>query len=271
LKTQEGFTGRYTLKGLEEDLVFREIDLRMGLAKKLSPAARKIVSYAFSEMLNNAIDHSHSRKGSVRLSYGGQVDFEIIDRGIGVFESVRRKFKLKNHFEAAEHLLKGKQTTFPERHSGRGIFFTSKIADCFSLESGRLALTIDNRVHDVILKDSRPLKGTRVTFSLSRQSRKDLKALFDEYSDSEFEFDRTRLRVRLSEEDDIVSRSQARRILFGIEKFKRIVLDFKKVKGIGQGFADEVFRVFQSLHPDIVIEAVNTSPSVDFMIRRAKK
>ena len=67
-----------------------------------------------------------------------------------------------------------------------------------------------------------------------------------------------------------ISRSQARRILFGLEKFKKIVLDFDKVRAVGQGFADEVFRVWQVNHPDIKIIAKNANQDIDFMIKRAK-
>ncbi|MBU1862219.1 MAG: STAS-like domain-containing protein [Candidatus Omnitrophica bacterium] len=68
-----------------------------------------------------------------------------------------------------------------------------------------------------------------------------------------------------------MARSQARRILFGLDQFKCIVLDFKDVAGIGQGFADEIFRVFQNAHPDISFEVVNANESVQFMIARSKK
>ncbi len=68
---------------------------------------------------------------------------------------------------------------------------------------------------------------------------------------------------------ETLSRSQARRLLFGLEKFRRVVLDFKKVQGVGQSFADEIFRVFHNAHPRIQIEAIHGAPSVTFMIRRA--
>ena len=61
---------------------------------------------------------------------------------------------------------------------------------------------------------------------------------------------------------DYVSRSEARRLLHGLEKFKEIILDFSGVKSIGQGFADEVFRVFQNGHPDIVLKKINVSPTL---------
>jgi hypothetical protein len=44
---------------------------------------------------------------------------------------------LKNHLEAIQDLLKGKQTTMPKSHSGEGIFFTSKIADNLTISSSQ--------------------------------------------------------------------------------------------------------------------------------------
>ena len=268
--TARFFSSRYQIKGLEEDKVFREAELRMGLKRMLSPAAYAAVGYAFTEMLNNAIEHSKSSHAGVRVRCEhGMLEFEVVDQGIGVFESIRKKFRLANHFEAVEHLSKGKQTTNPKRHSGQGIFFTSKIADRFVLESGKVRYIVDNIIQDILLEDTRNRKGTRVAFRLKQKSRKDLKRLFDEYTGSNYEFDKTRITVYLSgAKGENIARSQAKRMLFGLDKFRRIVLDFKKVRGIGQGFADEVFRVFRAHHPSIRIEPVNMSPSVAFMIRR---
>ena len=67
-----------------------------------------------------------------------------------------------------------------------------------------------------------------------------------------------------------ISRSQARRVLSGLEKFKIVVFDFDKVPMIGQSFADEIFRVFQSKHPKIQIEAINMNEAVRFMIDRVE-
>jgi anti-sigma regulatory factor (Ser/Thr protein kinase) len=264
------FRAVYKNRGLEEDRVLSEVELRLALPRKLSGQARRIVAYAFTEMLNNAIEHSHAGHSEVAVRMDpSNFEFAVVDRGIGVFDSIRRKFRLKDRFEAVEHVLKGKQTTDPERHSGQGIFFTSKIADRFVLESGGLSLVMDNVENDIALKDIKAFKGTRVYFRIKRKSRKDLKAVFDQYSNAEYEFDRTKVYVRLSQrKDEVISRSQARRLLFGLERFKRITLDFSGVSGVGQGFVDEIFRVFRTRHPDIEIEAVNMQPSVRFMVER---
>ncbi|MFH0834705.1 MAG: STAS-like domain-containing protein, partial [Patescibacteria group bacterium] len=68
-----------------------------------------------------------------------------------------------------------------------------------------------------------------------------------------------------------ISRSQARRVLAGLEKFKVIVFDFDKVPMIGQAFADEIFRVFHDKHPQIRLETANMNEGVEFMIKRAKR
>ena len=68
-----------------------------------------------------------------------------------------------------------------------------------------------------------------------------------------------------------VSRSQARRIVTGLEKFKVVILDFDRVPSVGQAFADEIFRVFKSKYPEIEIQTKNMVPTVQFMIERAQK
>ena len=67
-----------------------------------------------------------------------------------------------------------------------------------------------------------------------------------------------------------ISRSQARRVLSGLEKFKIIVFDFDKVPVAGQAFADEIFRVFHNKHPHITLDAVNMNEGVKFMVERAR-
>ncbi len=262
------------LAGLNEDRVFDQIDFQLQLKKRLSHQAHKICTYAFSEMLNNAIDHSKSK--TVHIEFGlanGNAEFWIKDAGIGAFESVRKSFKLQNHFEAAEHLMKGKQTTMPSRHSGQGIFFTSRAGDLFAIESAGLKLLSDNRSHDVALEQlAKPVKGTWVYFLIKQKTRRDLGQLFLDYANDDFEFDKTEVRVRLSpKQGEHVSRSEAKRILFGLDKFKRIIFDFGGVAGIGQAFADEVFRVFQRQHPGIQVTAEKMNAAVQFMVERSRR
>jgi len=67
----------------------------------------------------------------------------------------------------------------------------------------------------------------------------------------------------------LVSRSQARRILSGLELLKEVTLDFKNIEYIGQAFADEIFRVFKNRNPEILLKTVNLNGEVQNMINRA--
>ena len=69
---------------------------------------------------------------------------------------------------------------------------------------------------------------------------------------------------------DFISRSQARRLLVGLEKFKKIILDFEHIATIGQGFADEIFRIWHDHHPEVLFETRHTNQDIEFMLSRAR-
>ena len=71
--------------------------------------------------------------------------------------------------------------------------------------------------------------------------------------------------------DGVVTRSQAKRVLSHVERFKEVLLDFNGIEEVGQAFADEVFRVFQRSHPDVRISTINTSPRVQLFINRVQQ
>ena len=257
--------------GLEEDRVFQELDFKMGLHGNVPANVYSIAQYAITEIVNNSIEHS----GSSQVRLWAQLDrdhfrFEVRDWGIGVYRNVMNKMHLKNELDALEHVFKGKQTTMPDRHSGEGIFFTSRIADVFKLRSHREQATIDNTLPDTFVREERFLKGTLAFFVVRRRSKKTLQRLFEQYTNRDLQFDRNVVRVRLSEEKGLLSRSQARRLIVGLDKYRRITFDFQGVKEIGQSFADEIFRVFAKRAPHIHIDYANASPAVEFMIKRAK-
>lgn len=102
-----------------------------------------------------------------------------------------------------------------------------------------------------------------------------LNEVFKKYTnlteESDYGFDKTEIRIKLYTTGGVhISRSQARRVLSGLEKFKIIVFDFDKVPTVGQAFADEVFRVFHNKYPQIKLEVENMTDGVKFMIERAR-
>lgn len=196
------------------------------------------------------------------------------DNGVGVFKNVMVNREIDNEPDAARELIKGKLTTQPGWHSGEGIFWTSKIADRFSLKSYNYELVVDNTIGDyTIQKNKRTLVGTEVYFEIAKNTDKSLQKLFRDFSfdHKTLSLDTTVIPVKLFNEGEIwISRSQAKKLLAGLERYKKIIFDFAGIEVIGQAFADEIFRVFNIHHPDIELESVNMSDSVKLMVSHAQ-
>jgi hypothetical protein len=100
------------------------------------------------------------------------------------------------------------------------------------------------------------------------------KEVFDEFAspENDYAFDKTIVPVKMAEQspNDLISRSQAKRLLLRIDRFRTAVLDFQNVNQIGQAFADEIFRVFARSHPSVDVQFKNSNEEVTKMIRRAQ-
>jgi anti-sigma regulatory factor (Ser/Thr protein kinase) len=260
------------LAGLDESTVYKDIAITLNNSR-LPDNVESIVNYAFTEMLNNAIDHSMADHCSIEVQLDAtRLGFTVRDGGIGVFHSIADKFDLQDEHAAMIELIKGKTTTQPEAHSGEGIFFVSRAADRFVLRSHRLQLEWDRRRDDVFVSEPRFLKGTQVRFEIGIASRTRLENVFAEFAPEEYNyrFEKTRVLVKLLQRE-YVSRSEAKRLLHNLDRFSEIELDMREVANVGQGFADEIFRVFASTHPGIVIRAINAGKAIEAMIQHVSK
>ncbi len=260
------------LVGLDESTVYEDIAITLTLSR-LPGHIESIMHYAFTEILNNAVDHSESDQCAIEVQLDAtKLAFTVRDRGIGVYYSIAEKFDLPDEHQAMIELLKGKTTTKPHAHSGEGIFFVSRAADRFVLRSHRLQVEWDRDRDDVFVSEPRFLKGTHVRFEIRKNSRTHLENVFAEFAPEEydFQFSKTRVLVKLLNRQ-YVSRSEAKRLLHNLDKFSEIELDMRDVTSVGQGFADEVFRVFAKTHPGIVIRPLNTGKAVEAMIQHVRK
>ena len=256
--------------GLAEDLVWSKYVKPMILS--CSQNIYHICAYGFTEIFNNAIDHS---KGTTIFTdveiKNNNLTIEIMDNGIGIFKKIQNALRLDSMKEAILHLSKGKFTTDPSNHTGEGIFFTSRIFDTFSILSSNMYYSFQNEEWFLSPEKNENFgQGTLIKMVISLDSKKTTKEIFDQYTDQEIGFGKTIVAVALSADpnDPHISRSQAKRLLMGLEKFRTIVLDFKGVSSVGQAFVDEVFRVFQNEHPGITLHYVNANEDVESMIKR---
>jgi hypothetical protein len=194
----------------------------------------------------------------------------IHDNGVGIFKKIQAALKLPDERSAIVELSKGKFTTDPSRHSGEGVFFTSKMFDRFEIISSGLLFsgtpdTVPPEVRDKFID------GTTVWMRLDNDSSRRPKDVYDKFTE-EFAFTKTAVPIRLAQvgASGLVSRSQAKRILAGFDRFKVVSLDFEGVEWIGQGFADEIFRVYALAHPETKIMVQGANPAVQAMIDHVK-
>jgi len=255
---------------LEEGRVLSDLQQKYNFLRELGGNVKSTFQYAFTEMLNNAIEHSFGKTISINIVKDSKtIMFSITDDGIGIFNNIAQNCGLENEREALQELIKGKLSTLPETHSGEGIFFTSKACDYFSIESGSCFFEVDNADNYVSVQTVKETKGTKIRARISLENLQNLTNIFRKYTSSDFEFDTTQITVKLFQDDiENVSRSQARRVVHNLDKFQKVLFDFSGVDIIGQAFVDEIFRVFQNKHPHIKLEYYNCCEDVEFMIMR---
>jgi excisionase family DNA binding protein len=252
---------------LEEHVVWRELTDAVAIDE--STPAGMVLRYSLTEMLNNAIDHSGGSTVAIDVSETTTLmAFRVTDDGDGAFAHLRHGLGLADDFEAIGSLSKGKQTTWRERHTGEGIFFTSRGNDLFQLSANGKRWTVDNIRGDQAVGVSAVEQGTAAYAQVDPQTTRSTREVFEEFS-KDFEFVRTRPSVKLFGMGvRFVSRSEARRLLDGLDDFTEIDVDFAGVQDVGQGFVDELLRVWPQEHPGTMINPINMNNAVEFMIRR---
>lgn len=255
----------------QEDVVWRNrVRPKIG---EIPDNALSIWNYGFTEMFNNVVDHSGSSTVWVQIKKTAYITEMVIwDRGVGIFNKIKNTLGLLDERHAVLELTKGKLTTDPASHSGEGIFFSSRMFDTFGILSGEVYLshTYDSE-EDWVLQTSQYCQGTWIVMKLMNNTSRIPKEIFDKFtSGDDLGFTKTVLPVRLAKYGDekLISRSQAKRLLERIDRFKTVLFDFNEVDTIGQAFTDEVFRVFVSQHPQIRIIPINTNKAVSEMITR---
>ena len=274
LTTLSEWTNNYRIgPELAEDVVWAQ-DVKNQLGP-LSDNAENIWHYGFTEMFNNAIDHSEGSIIGVRVTRTiVDAEIQIHDNGCGIFKKIQKALDLLDERHAVLELAKGKLTTDPKHHTGEGIFFTSRMFDEFDILSGGVYFSHEyGDEEDWILERDRDLGETAVFMELKHKTTRTTEEIFKKFmSKEDFGFTKTIVPVRMAKfgEDGLVSRSQAKRLLARVERFQTVLFDFREVDTIGPAFADEIFRVFALRHPEIKLIETKTNSEIDKMISKAR-
>ncbi|WP_217361867.1 STAS-like domain-containing protein [Paraburkholderia agricolaris] len=260
------------LDGLEEHVVWSE-HFRPAFSQYMGEAALSIWEYGFTEILNNAREHSQGTEVKISSNIrAGCTSVWMDDNGEGIFKRISRICKLPDERQAILELAKGKLTTDPENHSGEGVFFSARAFDMFQITSGGLLFDHQDGEEDFLFERDKEKAGTLVWMAHGNHTQRTLKEVFDEYSmPDEYTFSKTVVPVKLARfgQEGLVSRSQAQRLLARVDRFKIVLFDFSDVETVGQAFADEIFRVYAKGHPEVELQPIHATPQIQQMITRA--
>ena len=280
-KTEYSFQYSAKDKVNEDDIYYGDIS---PLLQDISEEAKRIWRYAFMEMMNNAIEHSACDNIYCRVARDVlYTEITITDDGIGIFRNVQNYLTTElgrkvTYEDALTELYKGKLTTASQNHSGEGIFFSSKSLDEFAIWSDN-ALYVQGvqerkkfvQSHLIAYYTRLQSIGTAVMMKLYNQTKRQLGEVFDMFAPIEEGFVKTRIPIKeVCTQGQPMARSQARKLLWRLEQFRQVELDFAEVDFMGQGFADEMFRVFKDRHPEIEIIPINACPRVLGMIKHVQ-
>jgi len=245
----------------------------------LAPNLLSIATHGFTEMVNNAIDHSGGNEVFVWATQDERALRIIVsDDGVGIFRKIAEALDLPYMRQALFELSKGKLTTDPSRHSGEGVFFTSRMFDMFEIAANGLTFNHDVSSHDWLDEhDSDGVlhqgTGTTIHMQISLNSARTPSEIYAQFTKApeDFDFSKTVVPMRLARlgDEQLVSRSQAKRLIARFDRFKTVILDFDGVTDIGQAFADELFRVYADNHPEVELLPSNMSGQVERMYLRA--
>jgi len=267
---------RYALQGLQEDLPWRR---DFAPCFELRPEVQRMAQHVFTELLNNAIDHSGGSHVVVSMrSTPVQLQLLVSDDGMGLFKRIEQSFAIDDPALAMLELGKGKLTSAPQGHRGHGLFFTSRLADVFDVHANAAAFQCrgwdQRRWHA-----SRPAArvGTAVYVALALDTPRTLDSVLRSFSSSEtavYRFDRTTVPLHLigvggsadGGQLALASRADAKRVTSRLSEFTAAELDFSGIADIGYAFADELFRVFPARNPGIELRPVGMAPQVAAMV-----
>ena len=268
---------KYEFKYKNDGQLFEDVIFDNDIAPLFANLERNVFSawrYAFTEMMNNAIEHSSAEGiGVILLKTELDTSILLFDNGIGIFKNIQEYMKKEHNREmslndCAGLLFAGKFTTARSMHSGEGIFFTSHLMDAFVIISDGVVFSRNN-FEDFQFKVDLESSGTLVCMSLYNQSKKTTREIFDRFSNIDEGFIKTQIPIaHFFLNGNPVSRSEARRLGELICKFKEIDLDFEGVCEVGQAFVHELFIVWQKRNPDALLNVINANDDVNFMIRR---
>jgi anti-sigma regulatory factor (Ser/Thr protein kinase) len=264
----------YALEGLMEDLPWRR---DFAPCFELPAHVHRMARHAFTELVNNASDHSGGTQVTVSMRQTpAQVQLLVSDDGCGLFRRIEDSFAIGEPALAMLELAKGRLTSQPERHCGQGLVVTSLLADVFDLRAN--AASFQRRAWSEAKWHGMPPQaaltnraGTSVYLAIALDTDRTLDSVLHALSTQPngHAFDLASVPLSLiagANGGALTSRAEAKRVASRLLAFRRAEIDFAGVDEVGHAFAHELFSVFRRAHPEVELVPLAANPQVASML-----
>ncbi len=260
----------------DKDIAWRE-DI-LPVLQSLPGNVLELWKFCFEKIFNYEVHHSGGTTIHVRiLQQKTQTTITISDDGAGFFHSIKEKLQLDDDQQAALELSEGRPSTDPHNSTGLNILLPSRMVDYFAIAAGKVIFAHQYGIAWDWAFDTadEEIPGTFISMIIGNNTLRTTGQVFKEFAAAKAGdrvFSKTCIPVRLAQynSEALFSRSQARKVLARIDRFKIAVLDFLGVDKIGSAFADQIFRVFSAEHPEIQLLHCNTNRQIEAIIKAAR-
>ncbi len=263
----------YTLFGLQEDIPWQR-DFAPHF--DLPPHVARMIQHGFTELVNNAADHSGGSSVTVSLRQTpSHAQLLVSDDGCGVFDKICQAFDIADAQHAMLELSKGRLTSQPDAHTGRGLFFSAQLADVFDIHANNTAF--QRRAWESSgWKKGKPLprQGSSIYMAIALDTKRSLDQVLEAWSTdgTGIEFDQTIIHLHLlaGPGQPLDSRAQARRVAARLGSFQRAEVSFEGVADVGHAFTDELFRVFARANAKLELTPTHMTPRIAALVKSAQ-
>ena len=151
------------------------------------------------------------------------------------------------------------------------MFFTSRMFVSYEIAANGLQFNHRDDSPNDWLREGKGVfeEGTTVFMRVALTSPRTASDVYSEFTDApeDYGFSKTVVPMKLARygDEQLISRSQAKRLIARFDRFKIVILDFNGIQEIGQAFADELFRVYAITHPEVELIPKNLSEQVERM------
>lgn len=275
-----GLGRTYRVEGLSPQAAWRDLQAWLGSqAPGIGDTALAVLEWVTCELVANGLAHAQSPYLSLRAhADSDRVALALADAGLGAFETLRRKLGASSALDALQWLSNPPATPAagPPDPACRGLRSVSHMVELFELDANGFEWSVDNALGETAVSEvpevPRHSSGTGETGGAGTEVRVSV-ALDTQTHPADILAHRpaihgTRVLALRDFGRRLFTRSDARRLLEGMDLYAEIVLDFDGIEGTGLGFVDELLRVWPIRHPLTRLRVQGAGAAVAFMLRQ---